>query len=106
MSSGTRLSAAEAKATNRPSPDRAGAELGPLASAKSAPRLTRLIAPPWLTNTSLTPLVSSATRLVASETKATTNPFSETAGSTGAGGPLGIGLRAAVLQADPGGDAA
>src|SRR5437763_38508 len=88
MSPGTRLPAADVKATKRPSPDTAGSELGPSASAKLAPRLTRLIVPFWLTNTSGTPLWSSGTRLVASEVKATTAPLSDTAGWPAPAGPL------------------
>src|SRR5579884_3396720 len=65
----------------------AGEKLGPSAWVKFGPRLTRVIVPPWLTKTSLTPLVSPGTRLVASDVKATTCPLSETAACPAPAGP-------------------
>ena len=70
---GSKLVAAEAKATHRPSALNDGAMLGPLACSPPGPTLTRLVSPlPMVyANTSAASLVSSGTRLLAIEWKAT-----------------------------------
>ena len=75
-----RLVASEPKATIRPSPEILGTKLlPPMASAFAVERLTR-----WVvrftrsrTKTSIRPLVSPATKLVAPETNATNRPSAE-----------------------------
>src|SRR3989442_6678301 len=84
---GRRLLAADWKTTNRPSPLMPGLKLPALAWPPSAATLTRSVWPAVRsrTNTSVTPLVSPATRFDESDSKATTFPSPDNAG--GAVGP-------------------
>src|SRR5215204_529711 len=83
VSPGTRFEAEESKATYRPSRDSAGSALRLLAGTPPAPTETNWVVLVLRTRayTSRLPLVSPATRLVASETKATTSPLPEIAGN-------------------------
>ena len=84
VSPGTRLVAADQKATKRPSALIAGeGELLPSAWAPVVVRLTRSVLPVSRsrTNTSTTPLVSPGTRLVAPDWKATKRPSALIAGN-------------------------
>ena len=78
-SPGVTLPASVAKATNRPSPEIEGAKTSPFTWAPLWPRLTRVVRPEARSRTkmSVSPLVSSRTRLVASEAKATNRPSAE-----------------------------
>src|SRR5438552_2303574 len=79
---GRRLLAADWKTTNRPSPLMPGLKLPALAWPPSAATLTRSVWPPLRsrTNTSVTPLVSPATRFDESDSKATMFPSPDNAG--------------------------
>src|SRR5438132_12279423 len=83
VSPGTRLSAADWKATNRPLPLIDGNVLGRSASAGPGPRLTRVVVPSRRSRTKMSVrlLVSAGTRLVASELKATNRPSPERDGA-------------------------
>src|SRR5439155_101270 len=83
VSSGTRLVAVLTKATTLPLAEIAGKLLPSFAWAPAESTLTRsvvAVSRSW-TNTSVTPLVSTGTRLVASLEKATKRPSAETAGA-------------------------
>lgn len=96
----TRLVAVDSKATVSPSGLSDGARLGPLACIPPAPTLTRVVVPPCRsrTNTSVTPLVSFGTRLLAAEANATKRPPKRTDGSVL--GPFGSPPPAATLIRD------
>src|SRR5947209_8634545 len=95
VSPATRLSAADWKATRRPSAEMTGWAVGRSAStgrgdvavigrkAGGGPRLTRVVAPRRRSRTkmSVRRLVSAGTRLVASEAKATKRPSAEIDGA-------------------------
>lgn len=76
VSSGTRLAEPEPNAMERPSSLIAGGENPPIACAPSNATLTRVVVPVWRSCTKMSPvpLVSSATRLVASDWNATNRP--------------------------------
>src|SRR5262249_43927384 len=76
VSFGTRLDAAEKNATRGPSPLMAGSVLASFACAPALLTLTRSVVPVCRsrTNTSVVPLVSPGTRLLAVEVKATKRP--------------------------------
>src|SRR5438552_3012338 len=80
----TRLVASLENATKRPSAEMAGVKLVPFASAPAEEMLTRSVVPVSRsrTNTSVTPLVSPGTRLVASLGNVTKRPSAEMAGRT------------------------
>jgi hypothetical protein len=82
VSPGTRFVAREVKATTRPSAERLGQTLYPLACRPRGPRLTRRLVPARTSRTKMSnsPLVSPATRLVEVEQKATTRPSAESEG--------------------------
>src|SRR5438552_1490301 len=83
VSSGTRLLAVLTKATTLPSAEIAGKSLLSFAWAPAESTLTRsvvAVSRSW-TNTSVTPLVSPGTRLVASLANATKRPSAERAGA-------------------------
>src|SRR5438552_10226937 len=79
----TRLVASLENATKRPAAEMAGVKLVPFASAPAEEMLTRPVVPVSRsrTNTSVTPLVSPGTRLVASLGNATKRPSAEMAGA-------------------------